>query len=153
LEPGAPPYAIATFEDVVRRSLWRQRLQQQVLGVFGVLSLILATVGIYGVISYAVAQRSREIGVRMALGASRGQVARWVLGQGARLVVIGVALGMVGAFWLTRALETLLFGVTPTDAITFAGVPLLLGLIALLAILLPARRASQVDPAVSMRVE
>jgi predicted permease len=153
LEPGAPAYGVRTFHEIVSQSLWRQRLQGQVLGLFAVLALVLAAVGIYGVISYAVAQRAREIGVRMALGATRGEVTRWVFGQGGRLVVVGLVVGIVGALALTRTLRALLVGVSPTDVVTFAMVPAVLAVVALLAILLPAHRASRVDPVDAMRAD
>ncbi|MCC6317219.1 MAG: ABC transporter permease [Gemmatimonadaceae bacterium] len=153
LDPGAPAYDVRTFEEIVSNSLWRQRLQGQVLGLFSFFALVLAAVGIYGVISYAVAQRAREIGVRMALGASRGEVARWVLGQGGRLVATGLVVGLAGALVLTRTLSALLVGVSTTDILTFALVPLLLSIVALAAILVPAHRASRVDPVIAMRAE
>jgi putative ABC transport system permease protein len=115
--------------------------------------MLLAITGMYGVISYAVAQRTRELGVRMALGASRRQVIVLVVGQGARLALLGVALGLAGALALTRVLSALLYGVKATDALTFALVPLLLGAVAVAACWLPARRASQIDPLVAMRAE
>ena len=133
------------------RSLWRQRLQGQVIGLFAALGMILAAIGIYGVISYGVAQRTREVGVRMALGASRSQVVGLVLRQGMLLVGIGLVLGLIAAFGATRALTRLLYDVGATDLLTFAGVPLVLGTVALLASWLPARRASRVDPLIAMR--
>jgi putative ABC transport system permease protein len=153
LDPGVPAFKVQTLEQAVSRSLWRQRLQGQVLGTFATLALLLAAVGIYGVISYAVAQRTRELGVRMALGATRGQVLGLVLGQGLRLAAAGVAIGIVAALALSRVVASLLYGVSATDLATFVGVPVALALIALLATLVPARRATRVDPVVAMRTE
>jgi predicted permease len=153
LDADLPLFQVQTLDEVVSRSLWRQRLQGQVLGTFAVLAMLLAITGMYGVISYAVAQRTRELGVRMALGASRRQVIVLVVGQGARLALLGVALGLAGALALTRVLSALLYGVKATDALTFALVPLLLGAVAVAACWLPARRASQIDPLVAMRAE
>jgi putative ABC transport system permease protein len=124
-----------------------------VLGIFAALALLLATVGIYGVISYTVAQRTREIGVRVALGAQRRNVLALVLGQGMRLVAIGIAIGVLGALALTRTLSSLLYGVSATDATTYATVPLVLGAIALAATYLPASRATRVDPLTAIRAE
>ena len=126
------------------QSLWRQRLQGQVLGIFAVLALVLATVGIYGVISYAVAQRTREIGVRVALGAQRGDVLAMVLRQGASLAGIGIAIGMGAALLVSRSLESLLYGVNATDLVSFTVVPVMLGVVTLLATFFPraVRRGS-----------
>ncbi|MFN2566547.1 MAG: ADOP family duplicated permease [Gemmatimonadaceae bacterium] len=153
LDPSVPAFRIQTFEEVVSRSLWRQRLQGEVLGVFAALALLLASVGLYGVIAYAVAQRTRELGVRMALGATRRHVLGLVLGQGARLTLIGVVLGAAGALALSRVIASLLYGVKPTDPFTFLAVPTALAAVALLASYVPARRAMEVDPLVAMRAE
>jgi predicted permease len=152
-DPQIAMYAVKTMNDAVSESLWRQRLQGQVLGIFAVLALALATLGIYGVISYAVAQRTREIGVRVALGAQRRNVLALVLGQGMRLVTVGVVLGLAGALALTRTLSSLLYGVSATDVTTYATVPLLLGAIALVATYVPAARATRVDPLTAIRAE
>ena len=153
LDPDVPAYGVQSFEQVVSRSLWRQRLQGTTLGVFAALALVLAVVGIYGVISYIVAQRMRELGVRVALGASSRQVLALVLGHGARLTLVGVLVGMVGALALTRVLARLLYGVAPTDLLTFIAVPLLLAAVAVIATWIPARRATKVDPVIAMRAE
>jgi putative ABC transport system permease protein len=153
LDPQIALYDVKTMDDAVSQSLWRQRLQGRVLGIFAVLALVLATVGIYGVISYSVAQRTREIGVRVALGAQRRNVLALVLGQGIRLVIAGIVLGLAGALALTRALSSLLYGVSSTDLATYATVPALLGGIALIATYLPAARATKVDPLTAIRAE
>lgn len=151
LDSEIPAYEVQTLEQAVDRSLWRQRLQGQVIGLFAALGMILAAIGIYGVISYGVAQRTREVGVRMALGASRSQVVGLVLRQGMVLVGIGLVLGLVAAFGASRALTRMLYGIGPTDLVSFVGVPLVLGAVALLASWLPARRAARVDPLIAMR--
>jgi putative ABC transport system permease protein len=153
LDPAVPAFRIQTLDEVVSRSLWRQRLQGEVLGVFAVLALILASVGLYGVIAYAVTQRTRELGVRMALGATRRHVLGLVLGQGARLTLVGVVIGTVSALALSRAIASLLYGVTATDPATFLAVPAALTVVAVLATYAPARRAMKVDPLVAMRAE
>jgi predicted permease len=153
LDADLPLFQVQTLDEVVSRSLWRQRLQGRVLGTFAVLALLLAVTGMYGVISYGVAQRTRELGVRMALGASRRQVIGLVVGQGTRLALLGVVLGLAGSLALTRVLSTLLYGIKATDALTFAVVPLLLGAVAVAACWVPASRASKIDPLVAMRAE
>ena len=146
-------YQVETFDEVVSRSLWRQRLQGSVVSIFAALALCLACVGLYGVISYAVAQRTRELGVRIALGASRARVVWLVARQSARLVLVGVAAGLVGAYFAVGLLASLLYGVRPTDPGTFALVPAILALVALVAAVIPAARAARVDPIIAMRAE
>jgi predicted permease len=153
LDPQIALFDVKTMSDAVSQSLWRQRLQGQVLGIFAALALLLATVGIYGVISYTVAQRTREIGVRVALGAQRRNVIALVLGQGIRLALAGIVLGLAGAFALTRTLSSLLYVVSATDVLTYATVPLILGAIAVVATYLPALRATRVDPLTAIRAE
>ena len=153
LDPDVPAYQWQTLEEAVDRALWRQRLQGQVIGLFAALAMILATIGIYGVISYSVAQRTREVGVRVALGATASQVMGLVLRQGVALVVIGVGLGLLAALGASRLLTRFLYGVAATDLITFVGVPLVLAAVAIMASWLPARRAARIDPLVAMRVD
>ena len=153
LDPNVAMFQVQTFEDVIERSLWRQRLQGNVLGIFAAMALLLACIGLYGVISYAVAQRMRELAVRRALGATRRDVLLLVFRQSGALVATGVVLGLAGALFGVRILESLLYGVESTDPATFASVPILLAVVGLIAALMPARRASSVDPIIAMRSE
>ena len=141
------------MEDVVIRANSQARFSAALLAAFAVVALIMSAVGIYGVMTYAVARRRHEIGVRMALGAQQTSILRMVLGQGLWLALIGVALGIAGALGVTRVLSSMLFGVKPTDPWTFAGVSLGLLAVALLASYIPARRAMRVDPMVALRYE
>jgi putative ABC transport system permease protein len=153
IDPKLALYDVRTFEEAVSNSLWRQRLQGNVLSIFAALALVLACTGLYGVIAYAVAERTRELGVRMALGATRGDVLRLVLGQSGRLVLGGIAFGIVIAVLGVHMLDSLLYGVQAIDPTTFVMVPVLLALVALAAALVPARRAALVDPIIAMRGE
>jgi ABC-type antimicrobial peptide transport system permease subunit len=123
------------------------------LGIAGAMALLLGTIGLYSVISYSVSQRTREIGIRMGLGAQRRDVLEMIVAQGFKLTLIGLAIGIVGALALTRFLSSLLYGVKPTDPLTFIGVSVLLAAVALLACYIPARRAVRVDPMVALRYE
>ena len=151
LDATLPISGVKTMKEHMNVPLFPAQVAATVLGSFGVLALVLAAIGIYGVMAYSVSQRTREIGIRMALGALRGDVARMIVGQGLKLVVIGVACGLSAAFLLTRFLTVVLYGVSATDLTTFVAVPILLAVVALLACYLPARRAAKVDPMTALR--
>jgi putative ABC transport system permease protein len=153
VDPLVPAYRILSMDANIERSYWQQALYGKIFGVFAAIALVLAAVGVYGVISYAVSQRTQEIGGRVALGAQRNDVLRLIVGHGALLGGIGVAIGLVGALAVTRFLRTMLFGVSPFDPISFVGVALALTAIALLASYIPARRAAKVDPVEALRYE
>jgi putative ABC transport system permease protein len=153
VDKDIPLSNVKSMDDLLESSLGQRRLSMILLGAFSAIALVLASIGIYGVLAYSVTQRSRELGIRMALGAARGRVLRLVIGQGMALAVIGIAIGLVGAFALTRLLANQLYSITPTDPATFVGVGFLLAAIALLATLLPALRATRVDPVVALREE
>jgi predicted permease len=152
-DPSIPVYDIRTMADRMNDSLARQRLAAIMLGAFAGFALILAAVGVYGVMSYLVAQGTRDLGVRIALGAQRGSIIGLVVRQGMGLALVGIAAGIAGAIALTRLMASLLFGVSPTDGLTFTAVPIMLAGIALIATYLPARRALRVDPIVALREE
>ena len=153
LDANLPVADVKTLRDQLDLSLFPSRVAAWTLGGFGVLALLLAAIGIYGVVSYSVAQRTREIGVRMAMGAREKDVLRLVLGEGLFVIAVGLALGLLLAAAATRVIASLLYGVEATDPLTFAGVPLLLGFVALVASYIPARRATKVDPLVALRYE
>jgi predicted permease len=146
-------YGVQTMEEIIAESLAARRVSMIVLGVFAALALGLASMGIYGVISYLVGRRTHEIGIRMALGAKQSDVLRMVLGEGLKMVVLGVVIGLLAAAGLTRLMANLLFGVSATDPLTFAGVGMILTIVALAACFVPARRAMRVDPIVALRYE
>ncbi len=141
------------MSDLVDDQLASRRTQADVLGAFAGLALLLAGLGIYAVISFAVAQRTQEIGIRMALGAQPANVVRMVLGEGVRTMFIGIAIGLVSALALARAVAHLLYGIAPSDPLTFGAVPVILAVVGLLACWIPARRATRVDPLIALRYE
>jgi putative ABC transport system permease protein len=153
VDPDQPMSFVRTMEEVPAWALSERRLTMQLLTVFAALATLLSAIGIYGVVSYAVSQRTQEVGIRMALGAQRSQVAGMVVAQGLKVALAGVAIGIAGALALTRFLSSQLYGVTATDARTFGVACLSLIFVALLACYLPARRASRVDPITALRDE
>jgi putative ABC transport system permease protein len=153
IDPDQPIYNPRTMGEIRAESVQSERLTLTLLSLFAGIALVLAIVGIYGVMSYSVTQRTHEIGIRMAIGARPLDVFKMILGHGMKLALIGVGLGLLGAFWLTGFMATMLFGVEPRDAITFAGIPVILITVALLACYLPGRRATKVEPTISLRYE
>lgn len=153
LDPALPIFGISTMKEMRDHNVAPDRLNLGLLGGFAVLALVLAIIGLYGLLSFSVTQRQREIGVRMALGAQRFEVLNLVVGQGMRLVLIGAFIGLLGSFALTRVLTSVLFNVRPTDPLTFVAVTLSLCAAALLACYIPARRATKIDPMEALRYE
>jgi putative ABC transport system permease protein len=155
LEPQVAIFNVREMEELIESTpaAFMRRFPAQIIGIFAGIALLLASIGIYGVVSYSVSQQTRDIGVRMALGAPRSAITRMVLRQGLSVVLPGMGVGVVTAFGLTRLLRSLLFEVQPTDAATFAAVVALLFVLALLACYVPARRATKVDPLVALRYE
>jgi len=148
-----PVYRVTTMEQMVADSMAQRRFAMTLLGIFAFVAMILASVGLYGVMSYSVTHRTNEIGIRMALGASVSDVLRMVVGQGMGLSLAGVVIGLVGALLLTRVMRTLLFSVSATDPLTYGAVALVLVAVSLLACYVPARRATKVDPMEALRYE
>jgi predicted permease len=146
-------YGAQKMNEIISGSLAARRFSAILLGAFAALALLLASIGIYGVLSYLVGQRTNEIGIRMALGAGRSDVLRLVMGRGLRMTFLGVVIGLAASIGLTRLMAKMLYRVSPTDPLTFAGVALILALVALTACFIPARRAMRVDPIVALRYE
>ncbi len=153
LDANLPVYSVRTMTEHMALPLFPARVAAMLLGGFGLLALVLAAIGIFGVMSYAVTQRTREIGIRVALGANAGGILKLVVGHGLNLIVAGLLIGLAGAVAGTRLLSSFLYGVSATDAVTFAVIALLLTGVALLACYIPARRATKVDPMVALRYE
>jgi putative ABC transport system permease protein len=153
IDPQVPLSFVQPMNDIVDATISPQKFATWMLSLFAASALLLAALGIYGVMAYSVTQRTHEIGIRMALGAERKDVLRMIVGHGMKLTLVGVAVGIVGAFAATRALSSLLFGVNASDPLTYGGVALLLSVVALLSCLLPARRATKVDPMIALRYE
>ncbi|MEP7273475.1 MAG: FtsX-like permease family protein, partial [Acidobacteriota bacterium] len=153
IDKDQPVWKVRTMEWLLDRSLGGQRFMVQLLGIFSLLALVLAAVGIYGVMAYAVSQRRNEIGIRMALGAQAADILQMVIRQGMTLTLIGVVMGLIAAVGLTRLMSNQLFGVSANDPLTFFSMALLLTMVALLACYLPARRATKVDPMIALRNE
>jgi predicted permease len=153
VDPSIPVFGARTMDELVAKYLEQRRFALELLGIFAGVALLLASIGIYGVMAYTFSQRTNEIGIRMAMGAQRSDILKIAVSEGALIVVFGLAAGLVGSFILTRFLQTMLFDVTATDPITFAGISALLGAVALAACFVPARRATRVDPLVALRHE
>jgi putative ABC transport system permease protein len=153
IDPDQPVFNIKTMDDILAASVATRRISMLLLSGFAGLALLLAALGVYGLISYSIAQRTHEIGLRMALGATGRDVLKLVLRQGMSLVLVGVTLGLASAFALTRVMSSLLYEVSASDPVTFIGVALLLIAVALVACLIPARRAMKVDPMVALHYE
>jgi ABC-type antimicrobial peptide transport system permease subunit len=153
LAPRLPIYGLQTMVDRTAGAIARPRFNATLFTLFAITALTLAAVGIYGVMSLAVAARGRGMGIRIALGADRGRIQRCVIGEAARLVAIGSAIGLAGAFATTRVLRSTLFDITPSDPPTYAIVVMVLGTVGVVASWIPARRASRIEPVVSMRSE
>ena len=153
VDPDLPMANIATLETLVDASMTQQRFAMFVLGAFGALALLLASIGMYGVISYSTMQRTQEIGIRMALGAQRRSVVAMVLGHGGKPRCLGIAIGWIAALAMGHTMASFLYGVRPTDPLTLAGVSLLLLTVALVACYVPARRAMRTDPVIALRYE
>jgi predicted permease len=156
IDPALPVYDARTLNEHMQIAVFAQRMAADLLGAMGVLALLLAAIGLYGVMAYAVSQRTQEMGIRLALGASPGSLLNMIVGQGMKLTTIGLVIGLavaLGAFGSIGAVRTLLPGISPLDPITFIAVPIVLGLIALLASWIPGRRAGKVDPLVALRYE
>ena len=153
VDDNLPLFDVRTQTEQIDQTLFLERLMSRLSSFFGVLALVLAGIGLYGLLSYEVARRTRELGIRIALGGQRRDLLRLVVGQGLLLVLIGSAIGIGAAIGVTRFMSTMLYGVHANDPLTFAGVAILLALVALAACYIPARRAMRVDPIVALRYE
>ncbi|MGD8328228.1 MAG: ABC transporter permease, partial [Acidobacteriota bacterium] len=151
IDDALPVFGVSTMRERIARDDWEEKLFTRIFAAFAVIALVLAAVGLYGLVSYSVTQRTREIGVRMALGADRGKVVRMVVRQGLKLTAVGLVLGLLGSWGVTRVIAGLLFGVSPTDPLTFGGIFAVLAAVAVAASYLPARRATRVDPVTALR--
>ncbi len=153
MDPNVPVHSISSMDQIIARSVADRRFALELLGVFAAVALLLAAIGIYGVMSYSFSQRTHEVGIRVALGAQRLDILRMALGDGMRIVIIGLASGLIGAVIVTRVFQSMLFGVGPADPITFAAVAAILAAVALLACYIPAQRATRVNPLTALREE
>jgi putative ABC transport system permease protein len=153
VDPNVPVHSISSMDQIIARSVADRRFALELLGVFAGVALLLAAVGIYGVMSYSFSQRTHEVGIRVALGAQRLDILRLALGEGMRMVIIGLAAGLAGAAVVTRLFRSMLFDVGPADPITFLSVSALLASVALFACYIPAQRATRVEPLVALREE
>ena len=153
MDSSIPLTSVRVFDEYISRALARPRFNALLLSIFAGTALLLTAIGIYGVLAYSVAQRTNEIGIRMALGAAQSNIFRLVVGQAMTLVAISLTIGLIGAIGATRLLTSLLFGVGAWDPITFASIVVLISFVAFLAAWLPARRASRVDPVIALRAE
>jgi putative ABC transport system permease protein len=153
IDPSVPIYDIRSLDSLLSDSFGARRFNMYLLACFAAIALSLAAIGLFGVMAYLVSQRTREIGVRLALGAERGDIFKLILGRGLALAGIGAVIGVAGAWWLTQAMKSLLFAVSATDPATFVAVPVLLVLVAVIACYIPARRAMRVDPVGALRAE
>jgi putative ABC transport system permease protein len=153
VDPEQPVYNVRTMQEVFSRSVAQRRFSMFLLSIFAGVALLLAAIGLYGMMAYTVTQRTHEIGIRMALGAQRGEILRMVVGQGLVLAVVGVGIGLVGAVAATRMMSSLLYGVSAADPLTYAGVSLLLIAVTVFACYIPARRATKVNPMIALRYE
>jgi putative ABC transport system permease protein len=153
MDPNVPVHSISSMDQIIARSVADRRFALELLGVFATAALLLAAVGIYGVMSYSFSQRTHEVGIRVALGAQRLDILRMALGDGMRIVIIGLVSGLIGAAIVTRVFQSMLFGVDPADPVTFVSVAAILAAVALLACYIPAQRATRVNPLTALREE